>query len=101
MVFQLKSSPSYSNIVCMKCLNELKSISNFRSNLITKQQQLYDFVTSQYLFQDVVKFEPVNIKIETQSSDELVNIFKYGEKNIIHSNYSSADTSLNLFRNAV
>ena len=72
----------------MKCTNELQSISNFRLNLITKQQELYDFVTtSEYKIQDAVKFEPVNVKVETQFSDELVNIFKLGKKNNKHSNY--------------
>ena len=65
----------------MKCTNELQSISSFRLNLITKQQQLYEFVTtSQYQIQDVIKFEPVNIKIETQSFDDFV----FGKENIKH-----------------
>ena len=83
LVLQLKSSPKYSNNVCMKCTNELQSISNLRLNLITKQQQLYDFVTtSEYKIQDAVKFETVNIKIETQYSEELVHILKFGNENI-------------------
>ena len=72
----------------MKCTNELQSISNFRLNLITKQHHLYNFVTtSEYKIQDAVKFEPVNVKVERQSSDELVNMFKFGNENNKHSNF--------------
>ena len=64
----------------MKCTNELQNISSFRLNLITKQQQLYEFViTSQYKIQDVI-IEPVNIKEETQS----YNDFDFGKENTKH-----------------
>ena len=63
----------------MKCTNELQNISSFRLNLITKQQQLYEFViTSQYKIQDVI--EPDSFKIETPSSDEFENPFLFGKK---------------------
>ena len=56
----------------MKCTNELQSISSFRLDLITKQQQLYECViTSQYQIQDVV-IEPVINEIETQTCNEFV-----------------------------
>lgn len=79
---QLQTSTNYSNKVCMKCSSELQSIFNFRFNLITKQQQLYEFVlTSQYKIQDVIKIEPVSFKTETQSSDEFDNSFLFGNNN--------------------
>ena len=43
--------------------------------------------TSDYKIQDAIKFEPVNVKVETQSSDELVHIFKFGKEYHNHSNY--------------
>lgn len=66
----------------MKCANELQSIFSFRLNLITKQQQLYEFVTtSQYQIQEDFKFETGSFKIETRSSDEFKNPYFSGMEN--------------------
>lgn len=68
-------------------MNELQTISIFRSLLITKQQQLYEFVvTTQYNIEDVIKFEPADIKIETQSSEENVNPFVFGKETVENAN---------------
>ena len=66
----------------MKCANELQSIFSFRLNLITKQQQLYEFVTtSQYQIQEDFKFETGSLKIETRASDEFKNPYFSGMEN--------------------
>lgn len=58
----------------MKCASELQNISSYRLNLITKQQQLYEFVIiSQYTDQDVILFEPVDVKTETQATNNMNN----------------------------
>lgn len=56
----------------MKCANDLQSTSSYRLNLITKQQQLYEFVIiSQFTEQDVIIFEPVDVKNEIQAVNNI------------------------------
>lgn len=58
----------------MKCANDLQNTSSYRLNLITKQQQLYEFVIiSQFAEQDVIIFEPVDVKNESQSRNNINN----------------------------
>ena len=64
----------------MKCTSELQSISSFRLNLITKQQLLYTFVEiSNDTNRNVIKFEPVDIKLETHISDAFDNFVNFGK----------------------
>lgn len=75
MYLQLKQSLKYSNTVCMKCASDLQSTYSYRLNLITKQQQLYEFVImSQFTEQDVIIFEPVDVKNEIQAVNDINNI---------------------------
>ena len=84
----------------MKCTSELESISSFRLNLITKQQQLYEFVIiSNYTDQNVIIFEPVDIKNETQTLNNISNnrfehILKFGKE---HQNKSTVNIILYYF----
>lgn len=41
---QLKTIEAYSNVICEACNNELRSISEFRKDLVFKQKNLYAFV---------------------------------------------------------
>lgn len=58
----------------MKCASDLQCTSSYRLNLIAKQQQLYEFVIiSQFAEQDVIIFEPVDVKNETQALHNINN----------------------------
>ena len=91
----------------MKCAIELQSISSYRLNLITKQQQLYEFVMiSQYTDQDVIIFEPVDVKTETQASNNINNnkfehFLTFGKENYEIYEIDQLIYDINLIRNSV
>lgn len=66
IVFQLKTTENFSNVICEACNNEMRNLCAFRKDLIFKQHGLYSYVESEPL----IEFEiEEDMPIKNESSD--------------------------------